>query len=118
MDYMPKTPYLALFNKMSKDMSFVGLMSIIFGVFFTLTIVLAVLGIPMIFAGIQLRESANIFKNYAIYGEEDLLQKANEELERYFYINKILWVISLALIILPIIVCLILHLLGLPCCWR
>ena len=116
MDYMPKTPYLALFNKMSRDMNFIGLMSIIFGVLFSLTIVLAVLGIPMIFAGIQLRESSNVFRNYAVYGEEDLLQKANEELERYFYINKILWVISLALIIIPLIICLILHCCGVPVC--
>jgi hypothetical protein len=100
---MPQSPYHALILKMSKDMNFLGLMSIVFGVIATLTIIGAITGIPQIFAGIRLRESADAFKNFSVFNDPSQMQIAIEKQERYFYINKVLMIIALVLIALYIV---------------
>jgi len=90
-------------NKMSGDMKFVGVFYMILGVLYCLTIVGAVIGIPFIICGIRLRESADSFNMYLSTSDDSMLERALERQSRFFFIQKVLMIIALALIILYII---------------
>ena len=90
--------FKALIDRMSKDMSFLGIMSIIGGALVSLSIVGAALGIPVIFAGIRLRESADAFKNYSYNNDPMFSHQAIEKQSRYFFIYKVITIIYLVLV--------------------
>jgi hypothetical protein len=90
-------------NKMSGDMKFVGVFYMILGVLYCLTIVGAVIGIPFIICGIRLRESADSFNMYISTNDGSMLERAIERQSKFFFIQKVLMIIALALIILYII---------------
>jgi len=102
-----ESAFKAIIVKMSKDMSFLGIISIIGGAIACLSIVGAAIGIPVIFAGIRLRESADAFKNYSYNNDIMFLHQAIEKQSRYFFIYKVLTIIYLVLLGLYILVILL-----------
>ncbi|MBI5323773.1 MAG: DUF5362 domain-containing protein [Ignavibacteriae bacterium] len=99
--------FSALIVKMSKDMSFLGIVAIVGGALACLSIIGAAFGIPVIFAGMRLRESADAFKNYSYNNDPMMLHQAIEKQSRYFFIYKVLVIIYLALVGIYLIVLLI-----------
>ena len=80
-----------------------GLFNIIMGAVNCLGCIGAIFGIPMIFAGIRLRQSADAFLDYVNNNDESHLDTALERQSRYFFIQKVFVIISLILIIISII---------------
>ncbi len=92
-----------LLNRMAKDMRFVGIFYIIVGGFYCLSIIGAIMGVPFIICGIRLRESANFFDNYSFGGDTGILENAIERQSKFFFIQKVLFIIGIVLMILYII---------------
>ncbi len=88
---------------MSKDMRFVGLFTIVYGVLNCLTIIGAIVGVPLIFMGIRLRESADHYDYYNSTGDLHALQNAIDKQYKYFNIQKIIIIVSLIFIVLYIV---------------
>ena len=99
-------------SKMASDMNFLGIVIIIMGAINCLTIIAAPIGVPIIFAGIRLRESCEFFRNYMMNNDQLTLQQALEKLSRFFFIYKVLTIIYLAFMALYIVVILIIILVG------
>ncbi|MEG8946408.1 DUF5362 family protein [Rosettibacter firmus] len=64
--------------KMSGDMKFIGMLEIIFGVIYCLSIIGALIGVPSIIAGIKLHNSAEGFGAYMNSRNVTLLENAPE----------------------------------------
>lgn len=90
-------------NKMSGDMNFVGIFYIIIGAIECLTIIGAIVGIPLIICGLRLRESADSFRMYLSSGDSFMLERALERESRFFFIQKIFLIISIVLFVLYIV---------------
>ena len=90
--------------KMASDMRFIGLIQIIFGAIYCLSIIGAVVGVPLIFVGIRLRESAENYQAYLIGRTPNLLDSALERQGRAFAIFKILAIVGIVMMVLMFIV--------------
>ncbi len=90
-------------NKMAGDMRFVGVFYIVLGAFYCLSIIGAVIGIPFIICGLRVRESADAYTGYLGSGDTNTLERAFERQGSFFFIQKVLMIISLVLIVLYII---------------
>lgn len=101
-------------TKLSTDMNFVGLFFIIVGVLYSLTIIGAILGIPLIISGLRLRESSASFTSYLLSSDNNMLERALERQSRFFFIQKIFIIITLVLVVLYIIVIIVLVIKVLP----
>lgn len=88
---------------MSKDMYFMGIIAIIFGALYCLSFIGAAIGIPLIFAGIRLKESSEAFKSYASLNDFKALEYAIFKQQRFFYIIKVLTIVSIILYVLFIL---------------
>lgn len=84
--------------EMSNHMKFVGLFSVIYGALATLTIIGALIGIPYLIAGLRLRESATLFRDFATMSDPRLLITAFEKQSSFFFIMKVLIIIGLVII--------------------
>lgn len=89
---------------MAKYMNFIGLLQIIGGALYCITIIGAIIGIPVIFMGIRLREAAEGFKRYLASDSKQDLSFAIERQTKSFFIQFVLAIISLALIGVYIII--------------
>ena len=100
-----QNPMGFLINTLVGNMKFVGIFTIIYGALTCLGCISAAIGIPMIFAGIRLRESADFFKAYADanMNNPEMLSQALEKQNRFFNIQKIIIIVSLVLTVLYII---------------
>lgn len=90
-------------NKMTGDMQFVGIFYIIIGAIECLTIIGAIIGIPIIICGLRLRESADAFKIYLNTRDSLILERALEREGRFFFIQKVFLIISVVLFVFYII---------------
>jgi hypothetical protein len=90
-------------NSMVKDMHFVGIFAIIYGIIACLTIIGMIFGIPYIFIGIRLREAADEFSKYVESKNEENLQNAFIRQGRSFFIMKVIVIVGLAFLALYII---------------
>jgi hypothetical protein len=90
-------------NKMARDMHFVGLFVIIYGILACLTIVGMIIGIPYIFIGLRFREAADDFTKYAENRNEESLVSAFIKQGRSFFIVKVLVIVGLAILALYIV---------------
>ena len=86
------------------DMRFVGIFTLIYGAFTCLGIITAIIGVPVIIMGLRLREAAEQFERYARAGDAQALSAALERQAKYFRIQKIFLLISLAFMALYFIV--------------
>jgi len=87
----------SMLRSMAGDMKFVGILTIISGAISCLTIIGAAIGIPYIFAGIRLKDSAATFESYAVSADAGRLKIALELQAKYFRILKILILVGLGL---------------------
>jgi len=90
-------------SKMSGDMRFVGIFYIIMGALYCLSIIGALVGIPLIICGLRLREAADSFTSYLGSNDSGILERAFERQGSFFFIQKVLMIISLILIVLYVI---------------
>ncbi|TAL66869.1 MAG: hypothetical protein EPN82_16560 [Bacteroidetes bacterium] len=104
--------FSALIVKMSRDMNFLGIIAIIGGAISCITIIGAAIGIPVIFAGMRLRESSDAFKSYSYNNDPMFLHQAIEKQSRFFFIYKVLILIYLVLIGLYILIIIIVFLVA------
>lgn len=82
-------------QKSSRDMKFVSIFIIISGAAYTLSIVGAIFGIPLIFAGLRMRQSAEAWYNYLITNQQVDFDGAIEKQAQAFWILKIIIIASL-----------------------
>lgn len=99
----PTSSFGSIIPKMKSDMKFVGLFSIIYGGLTCLSIIGAIVGIPLLIMGLRLREAADAFGQFDALDDRDALRRAFEKQRSYFYINKILIIIGLVLFALYIL---------------
>ena len=92
-----------IISKMTGDMRFVGIFYIIVGAIECLTIIGAVVGIPFIICGLRLRESADSFKMYLNSGDSIMLERALERESSFFFIQKVLLIISIVIFALYVV---------------
>lgn len=108
-DYLNKpspqyAPEKVIIPKMVKDMKFVGIITLISGVLNCMTIIGLPIGIPMIFMGSRLRESADFFLMFNTSNDQFAFANAIDRQYKYFHIQKIMFIISLVLVAIVIIV--------------
>ena len=101
-------------TKLSSDMRFVGIFFIIVGVLYSVTIIGAILGIPLIISGLRLRESSDSFSSYMLSSDNNMLERALERQSRFFFIQKIFIIITLVFMVLYIIAIIVLIITVLP----
>ena len=92
-----------IFSQMTSDMKFVGMFTIIYGAINCLSIIGAVVGIPMIFIGLRMRDAADYFEAFKNTNDKNALRSGFEAQAKYFKISKIMIIISLVLVVLYII---------------
>lgn len=92
-----------LFTKMTSDMKFVGMFTIVYGVLTSLSIIGAIIGVPLIFAGLRIREAADEFNAFRLTNDNNSLKRGFELQGKYFYIQKIIIIVGLILTALYII---------------
>lgn len=90
--------------KMAMYMKFIGLLQIIGGALYCITIIGALIGVPVIFMGIRLREAADGFRKYLASDSKQDLEVAVEKQKRSFYIQFVLSIIGLVVMVIYIIV--------------
>ena len=95
--------YDIMLRKMTRDMKFMGYYSFIVGILTSLSIIGAIIGVPMIIAGIRLREASEMFLLYHQSNDRSFLLEAFEKQRRYFFIQKILILVGILFLILYII---------------
>jgi hypothetical protein len=101
-------------SKLNSDMRFVGMFYIIIGALYSITIIGAIMGIPLIISGLRLRESSDSFSSYMLSGDNNMLERALERQSRFFFIQKIFIIITLVVMVLYIIAIIVLIIVFLP----
>jgi hypothetical protein len=89
---------------LSGNMQFVGMFNIVYGAISCITIIGALVGIPLIFSGLRLREAAALFEEYRRTGDTEAIMSGFERMNRAFFIAKILIIVSVALFVVYIAV--------------
>jgi hypothetical protein len=72
--------------KLNGDMRFVGIFNIVYGAILCLSIIGAIVGVPLIIGGIRLREAADSFEVYLRSSDFAALEKGLERQGRFFFI--------------------------------
>jgi flagellar biogenesis protein FliO len=98
------TPLSSNLPNLSKYMSFIGLLSMIGGVLYCLTIIGAIIGVPYFIMGKRLRESAEAFAGYNASNSAGDLETAIEKQTRAFFIMYVLAIIGLVLLAIYLVV--------------
>ncbi len=93
----------SLIFSMKGDMKFVSIMLIIIGGASSLTIVGLIYGIPMILAGLRLKDSAENLNNYIITDQKSFFELGIENLGQHFKFMKIQYIIIIVMFVLYII---------------
>lgn len=87
-------------QNLSQDMKFVSLFVIIYGAISTITLIGALLGIPIIFAGLRLRDAAIAINNYLASNQQYDFNLAIEKQAKAFWIIKILIIVSIIIYVI------------------
>ncbi|MEW6196703.1 MAG: DUF5362 domain-containing protein [Bacteroidota bacterium] len=98
--YKPPTPFQFMFEKMVKDMRFVGMFTIIYGALTCITIIGALIGVPTIIVGLRMRETADQFSIFKATNDANAMRRGFELQGQFFKIIKILIIIGLVLTVL------------------
>lgn len=99
----PPSMFQFQFEKMTNDMRFVGMFAIIYGALTCLSIIGALIGVPIIFVGLRMREAADQFSAFRITNNAASMRAGFELQGRFFHILKILIIVQIVLIVLMII---------------
>src|SRR5665647_337588 len=89
---------------LAKYMRFIGLLQMIGGVLYCLTIIGAIIGVPVYIMGKRLRESADAFTNYHASNSVKDMETAIEKQTRAFFIQYVLAIIGLVIMAIYIAV--------------
>ncbi len=89
---------------LAKYMNFIGLLAMIGGVIYCITIIGAIIGVPYFIMGKRLRESADAFASYNSSDSAKDLETAVERQTRAFFIMYVLAIISLVLLAIYLVV--------------
>lgn len=100
----PVTPLSNNLPNLSKYMRFIGLLAMIGGVLYCITIIGAIIGVPYYIMGKRLRESAEAFEGYNTSGSESDLETAIDKQTRSFFIMYVLSIIGLVLLAIYLVV--------------
>lgn len=100
----PSTSMSTNLPDLAKYMRFVGLLQMIGGVLYCLTIIGAIIGVPVYIMGKRLRESADAFTNYHASNSGKDLELAIEKQTRAFFIQYVLAIIGLVFMAIYIVV--------------
>jgi len=95
----------ALYEMMSKmiaDMRFNAYFTMIYGVLACITLIGAILGVPMFISGLRLRDSADEYKQYLYTGDIAAIFKGFENQKTYFFIQKVFIIVGLVFFVLYI----------------
>ncbi|MCK6603689.1 MAG: hypothetical protein HUU43_06375 [Ignavibacteriaceae bacterium] len=93
----------SLIFSMKGDMKFVSIMLIIIGAASSLTIVGLIYGIPMILAGLRLKDSADNMNNYLTTDQKSFFELGIENLGQHFKFMKIQYIIMIVMLVLYIL---------------
>ena len=99
----PPSAFQFAFSQMTSDMKFVGMFVIIYGALICLTIIGALIGVPLIFAGLRMREAAEQFTYFRMTNEPASMRSGFELQGRSLHIFKILIIIALVFTVIYII---------------
>ena len=86
-----------LFDKMNGDMKFVGMFTIIYGGLICLSIIGALIGIPLIIAGMRIREAADQFLIFKKTNNTGAMRSGFELQGKYFHILKVLIIVGIVI---------------------
>ena len=89
---------------LTKYMRLIGLLQMIGGVLYCLTIIGAIIGVPVYIMGKRLRESADAFTSYHASNSGRDLETAIERQTRAFFIQYVLAIIGLVIMAIYIVV--------------
>ena len=92
----------AVITQMVKNMKFLGGAHVVMGALNCLSIVGAIIGIPMLISGLRLREAADNFDGW-LDQEEGALLRALEKQGRFFSIQAIILIVGLVLTVLMLV---------------
>lgn len=92
-----------LYPKLAGNMKFIGIYYMILGVLSSITIIGAIVGIPMFLAGSRLRDAAENLKVYSGNKSEETLNRAFNLQNSSFFIYKIIILISIVLFVVYVI---------------
>jgi hypothetical protein len=90
-------------TSLAGDMRFVGWFAIIGGGLYSLTIIGALIGVPVLISGLRLKEASEELDSYQQTGSAATLTKALERQSRYFFIQKVLILVALVLMVVYVI---------------
>jgi hypothetical protein len=93
----------AIIPKMTRDMRFVGWFYIIYGALTSLTIIGAIIGVPLLISGLRLREAADDFDGYHRTNNFDAVLRGLERQGRFFFIQKVFAILTIVFLLLYII---------------
>lgn len=110
--FKPPSLFQMNFEKMIKDMRFVGMFTIIYGAITCLTIIGALLGVPTIIVGLRMREAADQFAIFKATNDSASMRRGFELQGQYFKIVKILIIIGLVLTVIYFIAIILLFASG------
>ena len=90
--------------KMTGYMRFIGILYIIGGSLYCITIIGALVGIPAIFIGLRMRQASENFDKYSLSGVFQDLSTAIERQTRFFFIQFVLAIIGIIIFFIYIVV--------------
>jgi hypothetical protein len=100
----PPSQFQFLFDKMTENMNFVGMFTIIYGGLICLSIIGALVGVPLIMAGMRIREAADQFSIFKTTNNTGAMRSGFELQGKFFHILKILIIVCIVITIIYIIV--------------
>lgn len=93
----------SMIDSLSGWMKFMGIYTIIVGAISCIGIITAALGVPLIFAGIALNKGSDNIKTYKLSSNPHVLNEVFTSLNKYFKIQGIITIVSIALSVVYII---------------
>ena len=108
MDDIPEQPkpigmFGEMFSKMTSDMKFLGIFYIIYGVLASLSIIGAIIGIPLLISGLRLREAADELNSFRGTNDSSYLRRGFELQGKFFRIQKIIIIVGIVITVLYVL---------------
>ena len=94
---------VSVVDRMASDMKFYAIVNVIVGGLNCLTIIGAIIGVPLIIYNLKLKDAADQYRDFANTKDFFMLNKAFENQRKFFFFNKILIIIGIVFMILYIL---------------
>ncbi len=92
-----------MFTKMTSDMKFIGMFYIIYGVLTSLSIIGAIIGIPLLISGLRLRSAADELNTFRGTNDTNYLRRGFELQGKFFNIQKIIIIVGIVITVLYVV---------------